>query len=283
MSRIPARFAALKAENRAGLVTFITACDPDRATAQALLNGMPQAGADLIELGMPFSDPMADGPAIQFASQRALKNGGSLPVTLEMVAEFRKGDDVTPLILMGYYNPVYSYGVEAFCRDAASAGVDGLIIVDLPPEEAEELAGPARAQGIDFIFLTTPTTDAARLPAVLETASGFIYYVSIAGITGTASAAQSDIAAALAHLRGGTDLPLAVGFGIKTPDAAAEVARLADAVVVGSAIVSALAAGLDEQGVPADGLVDRVLAFVGQLAGGVRQARCGLQQEEVSA
>ncbi len=272
MSRLPARFARLKAEGRAGLVTFITACDPDRATSQALLDGMPAAGADIIELGMPFTDPMADGLAIQHASQRALKAGGGMAATLDMVRAFRRNDADTPIVLMGYYNPVYAHGVEGFCAEAAEAGVDGLIIVDLPPEEAEELAAPARAHGIDFIFLAAPTTDDARLPVVLDRASGFVYYVSITGVTGTASASATAIEAAVARLRRHTALPVAVGLGIKSPEAAAEMAALADAAVVGSAIVSRLAAGLDAEGKPRPGLVDEVLQFVGALARGVRSA-----------
>jgi len=272
MSRLPARFAKLKAENRAGLVTFITACDPDRATSQELLNGMPAAGADIIELGMPFTDPMADGLAIQLASQRALKAGGTLAITIDMVRDFRKLDAETPIVLMGYYNPIHAMGVDAFCAEAGKAGVDGLIVVDLPPEEAEELAGPARANGIDFIFLTAPTTDDARLPVVLESASGFIYYVSITGVTGTASASNSAIEAAVARLRRHTNLPVAVGFGIKDAKAAAEVAELADAAVVGSAIVSRLAAGLDADGKPRPGIAAEVLQFVKELAKGVHNA-----------
>jgi len=272
MSRLPARFAKLKAEKRAGLVTFITACDPDRATSQELLNGMPAAGADIIELGMPFTDPMADGLAIQLASQRALKAGGTLTITLDMVRDFRNQDNETPIVLMGYYNPIHAMGVDAFCAEAGKAGVDGLIVVDLPPEEAEELAGPARANGIDFIFLTAPTTDDARLPVVLENASGFIYYVSITGVTGTASASNSAIESAVARLRRHTNLPVAVGFGIKDAKAAAEVAELADAAVVGSAIVSRLAAGLDADGKPRPGIAAEVLQFVKELAKGVHNA-----------
>ena len=272
MSRLPARFAKLKAEKRAGLVTFITACDPDRATSQELLNGMPAAGADIIELGMPFTDPMADGLAIQLASQRALKAGGTLASTLDMVRDFRKQDNETPIVLMGYYNPIHAMGVDAFCAEAGKAGVDGLIVVDLPPEEAEELAGPARANGIDFIFLTAPTTDDARLPVVLENASGFIYYFSITGVTGTASASNSAIESAVARLRRHTNLPVAVGFGIKDAKAAAEVAELADAAVVGSAIVSRLAAGLDADGKPRPGIAAEVLQFVKELAKGVHNA-----------
>jgi len=261
MSRIATRFAKLKAENRAGLVTFIMAGDPDRATSQSLLDGLPAAGADVIELGMPFTDPMADGPAIQLAGQRALAAGGTLRQTLEMVAEFRKRDAETPIILMGYYNPIYAWGAETFAADAAGAGVDGLIIVDLPPEEAQELVPHLRAVGMDFIVLTTPTSDDARLPVVLANASGFVYYVSIAGITGTASATGSAIEEAVARIRRHTDLPICVGFGIKTPDQAAQIARVAEGAVVGSAIVSALADNA------------RPLELVAALAAGVRGAR----------
>ena len=272
MSRLSTRFAKLKAEGRAGLVTFITATDPDAATSQAILNGLPAAGADIIELGMPFTDPMADGPAIQLASQRALKAGGSLTQTLDMVRAFRRHDSDTPIVLMGYYNPIHAHGVDSFCATAAEAGVDGLIVVDLPPEEAEELAGPARAKGIDFIFLTAPTTDDARLPVVLASASGFVYYVSITGITGTASASGEAIRNAVTRLRRHTSLPIAVGFGIKNAAAAAEVAALADAVVVGSAIVQKLAAGLNNDWTAKPGLSDEVLTFVRELAEGVRGA-----------
>lgn len=268
MSRIQARFAKLRGENRAALVTFITAGDPERATSQALLDGMPAAGADIIELGMPFTDPMADGPVIELAAGRALKAGGSLKATLEMVAAFRKTDGETPIILMGYYNPVYAWGPEKFAKDAAAAGVDGLIIVDLPPEEADELVPHLKAAGIDFIVLTTPTSDDSRLPVVLANASGFVYYVSIAGITGTASAAQSAIDEAVARIRRHTDLPVCVGFGIKAPAQAAEVARVADGAVVGSAIVSVLA---DNIGKPS--AVSAPLALVKDLAEGVRAAR----------
>lgn len=266
--RIAKRFAALKAEGRAGLVTFLTAGDPDRATAAALLRGLPAAGVDLIELGIPFTDPMADGPAIQLASQRALKAGMNLRKVLDMVAAFRKGEADTPVILMGYYNPVYAYGIERFAADAAAAGVDGMIIVDLPPEEADELLAPLHAAGLDFIFLTAPTTDAERLPTVLVKASGFVYYVSITGITGTASASEEAVAAAVARLKAATPLPVAVGFGIRTPDQAAAIARHADAAVVGSALVQKLA---DNIGKP--GLVETVLADVRALAEGVRAAR----------
>jgi tryptophan synthase alpha chain len=240
------------------------ASDPDRSLCQQVLAGLPAAGADLIELGMPFTDPMADGPAIQLAAQRALAAGGSLKATLEMVAEFRKTDRDTPIILMGYYNPIYAWGPEKFAGDAALAGVDGLIIVDLPPEEAGELVPYLRSAAIDFIVLTTPTSDDARLPVVLANASGFVYYVSIAGVTGTASATQTAIETAVTRIRRHTDLPVCVGFGIKTPEQAAEVARLAEGAVVGSAIVSVLAETRT---------AEAPLALVKDLAAGVRSAR----------
>ncbi|MBI2236851.1 MAG: tryptophan synthase subunit alpha [Magnetospirillum sp.] len=261
MSRIQARFAKLKADNRAALVTFITAGDPDLATSQAVLDGLPAAGADVIELGMPFTDPMADGPAIQLASQRALASGGSLQRTLDMVAAFRAKDSETPIILMGYYNPIYIRGPERFARDAAAAGADGVILVDLPPEEADELMPFLKAVGMDFIVLTTPTSDDARLPVVLANASGFVYYVSVAGVTGTSSASQSAIDGAVARIRRHTGLPICVGFGIRTPEQAADVARVADGAVVGSAIVQTMAEG----GQP--------LELVEALAEGVRGAR----------
>lgn len=273
MSRITARFESLRAAGRAGLVTFLTAGDPDHETAQALLNGLPAAGADLIELGMPFTDPMADGPAIQASSLRALAAGARMTRTLDLVRTFRRGDDDTPIVLMGYYNPIYAYGVDRFLADAKAAGVDGLIVVDLPPEEDAELCLPALAAGVSFVRLATPTTDDRRLPAVLRNTSGFVYYVSIAGITGTASAAETDVAAAVTRLKRHTDLPVAVGFGIRTPEQAAGVARVADAAVVGSAIVARLAANLDADGKPLPGLVADVLVFVGELAAGVREAR----------
>ena len=271
--RITDRFAALAAAGRGGLVTFVTAGDPDPSTSLALLRGLPGAGADLIELGMPFSDPMADGPAIQAASLRALKAGMTLRRTLAMVRDFRADDAATPIILMGYYNPIHAYGVAPFLDDATAAGVDGLIIVDLPPEEDEELCLPALAAGLNFIRLATPTTDDRRLPQVLKNTSGFLYYVAIAGITGTASAAADDVAAAVARLKGHTTLPVAVGFGIKTPGQAAAVTTVADAAVVGSALVDTLVAGLDDAGRPTAGLVDAVLAKVAGLADGVRGAR----------
>ena len=270
MSRIAVRFQALKAQGRAGLVTFVTAGDPDLVTAQAILDGLPAAGADIIELGMPFSDPMADGPAIQAASLRALRAGAGMQTTLDMVAAFRRTDSTTPVVLMGYFNPIYVFGVERFCQDAAAAGVDGLIVVDLPPEEAPELTGPATAAGIDVIVLTAPTTGDQRLGQVLQGASGFVYYVSIAGVTGTASAGGDAIAAAVTRLRRHTTLPVAVGFGLKTAAQVAVVGGLADAAVVGSAIVERLAAGLDAEGRAGPGLVAGVHALVRDLAAGLK-------------
>jgi tryptophan synthase alpha chain len=256
--RIERRFAALKTEGRGGLVTFLTAGDPDSETSLEVVLGLPAAGADLIELGMPFSDPMADGPAIQASSLRALKNGASLGKTLDLVRDFRKLDDDTPIILMGYYNPIYIYEVKAFLTDAKVAGVDGLIIVDLPPEEDSELCIPAIDAGIRWIRLATPTTDAARLPKVLNNASGFVYYVSILGITGTASVSEEATRNAVDFLKSQTDLPVAVGFGIKTPEMAATIARTADAAVVGSAIVERIVAGLDDDGRAKPGMVRNV-------------------------
>ena len=270
MSRIADRFEALKAEGRGGLVTFVTAGDPDLDTSREILFGLAAAGADLIELGMPFSDPMADGPAIQAGSLRALKGGMTLKKTLALVAEFRKQDNETPVVLMGYYNPIYIYGTDAFTADAKAAGVDGLIIVDLPPEEVHEIEGPARAAGIDIIYLTAPTSDDARLPVVVARASGFVYYVSITGITGTRSAAIGDIQSAVERIRRHTDLPIGVGFGIKTPEQAAEIASVANAAVVGSALVDIIAANLDAKGKPKTGLAEKLLGLVADLAAGVR-------------
>jgi tryptophan synthase alpha chain len=272
-TRITRRFAALKAEGRAGLVTFTMAGDPDKETALAMLRALPGAGADLIELGMPFTDPMADGPAIQAAGLRALQSGMTLTATLAMVRAFRDEDRDTPLILMGYYNPIYIHGVERFLADAREAGVDGLIVVDLPPEEDAELCVPARAAGLDFIRLATPTTDDARLPAVLENTSGFLYYVSIAGITGTATASTESVATALGRFRQKTDLPIAVGFGVNTAANAAAIATTADAVVVGSAIIKALQGSLDSEGKATAGSLAAVTTLVGDLAAGVRSAR----------
>lgn len=271
--RIAACFERLRGENRAGLVTFITGGDPDAATSQALLEGLAEAGADLIELGMPFSDPMADGPSIQASSLRALKAGATLRSVLRQVRDFRKGDGRTPLVLMGYYNPIYAYGAEDFARDAREAGVDGLIVVDLPPEEDAELRVPATEAGLHCIRLATPTTDDARLPDVLANTGGFVYYVSITGITGTKSAASTDVAKAVSRLHRHTDLPVAVGFGIKTPQQAGEVAAVADAAVVGSALVDAIARGLDDRGKAPSGLVNDVLSFVSEMSASVRGAR----------
>jgi tryptophan synthase alpha chain len=271
--RIERRFAALRDAGRAGLVTFLMAADPDHETFLKILEGLPGAGADLIEIGFPFSDPMADGPVIQAAGLRALKAGIDLPGVIDLVRRFRASDVGTPVILMGYYNPIYRFGVARFLADAKPAGVDGLIIVDLPPEEDGELCAPARDAGIDFVRLTAPTTDDARLPVVLRRSSGFIYYVAIAGITGTRSATAASIAAAVARLRRHSALPIAVGFGIKTPAQAAEVAREADAAVVGSSLVQRLADNLDAAGRATPGLVDAVLGDVAALAAGVRGAR----------
>ena len=273
MSRIERRFAALQEESRAGLVTYLTAGDPDPDTSARLFAGLAAAGADLIEIGMPFSDPMADGPVIQEAGQRALKQGMNLPRTLALVRELRRTDKGTPIVLMGYYNPIYRYGPESFAQDAAAAGVDGVIVVDLPPEEDAELTEPARRVGLDFVRLATPTSDQHRLPRIVEHASGFIYYVAVAGITGTRSADAANIAAAVTRLRRFTDLPIAVGFGIRTPEQAAAVARAADAAVVGSSLVQRLALNLNPDNSGKPGLVEAVLADVRALAVGVRGAR----------
>ena len=270
--RIEARFAKLADEGRAAFVPFIMAADPDLDTSFEILKGLPGAGADLIELGVMYSDPMADGPAIQAAGLRAKAGGARLDRTLNMVRRFRVGDNETPIILMGYYNPIYIYGVDRFLADAREAGVDGLIVVDLPPEEDVELCLPALAAGMHFIRLATPTTDDARLPAVIANTSGFVYYVAIVGITGTKSAESSDIQAAVARLKSHTDLPIAVGFGIKTPEQAGTVAQVADAAVVGSAIVQTVADNLDADGKPTPQLVSNVLGLTRSLADGVRAA-----------
>jgi len=269
-TRIDRRFAELKAERRAALVTFITAGDPDLATSLAILRALPAAGADVIELGMPFTDPMADGPAIQLSSQRALKAGQTLARTLDMVRALRSANDVVPIVLMGYYNPIYIYGVERFLRDAKSAGVDGLIVVDLPPEEDDELCLPALAAGLNFIRLATPTTDDKRLPAVLANTSGFVYYVSITGITGTAAPDTAKTAAAVARIKRYCKLPVAVGFGVRTADQAAAIASSADGVVVGSALVNAIKASLDESNRATARTVTAVTELVSELAHGVR-------------
>jgi tryptophan synthase alpha chain len=270
--RIEARFAALREEGRAAFVPFIMAADPDYPTSSEILKGLPAAGADLIEIGVMYSDPMADGPAIQAAGLRAKAGGARLSRTLEMVRDFRQNDDTTPIILMGYYNPIYIYGVEKFLDDARAAGVDGLIVVDLPPEEDSELCLPALDAGMHFIRLATPTTDDDRIPAVLANTSGFVYYVAVAGITGTKSADTSTIHAAVTRLKSHTDLPVAVGFGIKTPDQARNVAEVADAAVVGSAIVQTIADNLTPDGNATPELVEKVLDFTRQLSGGVQGA-----------
>lgn len=275
MSRIAARFARLKDEGRAALITYVTSGDPDLDTSYQILKGLPAAGADLIELGMPFTDPMADGPSIQAAGQRALKAGISMDKTFAMVRRFRAetGDDATPILLMGYYNMIYQRGAEKFCQDAAAAGVDGMIIVDLPPEEADELKPHAVKAGLDTVLLTAPTTDAKRLPAILEYASGFLYFVSVLGITGTRSSTEEAVKNHVAALRAQTKLPIGVGFGIRTPEQAAGVARHADAAVVGSAIVERVKGGLDEAGKPRPDLLPGVFAYIRALADGVRGAR----------
>ena len=263
MSRVAQRFAELKAQHRAAFVPFITAGDPDLETSRAILDALPGVGADLIELGMPFSDPMADGPAVQASSLRALKAGVSMARTFEMVRDFRKRDGKTPIVLMGYYNPIHAMGVENFVKEVKAAGADGLIIVDLPPEEDAVLQAPARAAGIDVIRLVTPTTHDARLAKVLDGASGFLYYVSIAGVTGTKSFAESEVKAAVTRIKKATALPIAVGFGIKTPAQAGEIARIADAAVVGSAIVSVIG---DNQGMGRDQIVTKVTELCRALA-----------------
>ncbi|WP_020181455.1 tryptophan synthase subunit alpha [Methylopila sp. M107] len=272
-ARIDARFALAASENRAALVTFVTAGDPDHATSLKILEALPAAGADVIELGMPFTDPMADGPAIQAAGLRALKGGETLNKTLDLVRAFRESDDATPIILMGYYNPIYVHGVEAFLADAKAAGVDGLIVVDLPPEEDEELCLPALAADIAFIRLATPTTNDARLPAVLKNTAGFVYYVSIAGVTGAATPDFNVVSGAVARLKRHTKLPVAVGFGVKTPEHAAAIAAGADGVVVGSALVEAVRGSLDAEGRATDRTVAAVADLVSALAAGVRRGR----------
>ncbi len=272
MSRIAGRFAALKREGRRALITFLEGYDPDAATSLAILRGLPGAGADLIEIGVPFTDPMADGPSIQRGGLRALKAGATLAGVLALVRDFRAGDDATPVILMGYFNPILSYGIDRFCTDAAASGVDGLIVVDVPPEEADEIEPQAKANGLDLIRLIAPTTDEARLPRVLATTSGFVYYVAIAGITGTRSASAEQLRAAIPRLRRHTGLPLAIGFGIRTPEQAAAAARLADGAVVGTALVDTLAASLDAEGRAQPGTVRAVLDRVRGLAEAVRGA-----------
>ena len=272
-TRIDARFAALAAEGRAALVTFLMAGDPDAETFAAILARLAAAGADVIEIGMPFTDPMADGPSIQAAGLRALKSGQTLKRTLAMVRAFRAGDATTPLVLMGYYNPIYVYGVERFLKDAQEAGVDGLIVVDLPPEEDAELCLPALAAGLNFIRLATPTTDERRLPAVLANTSGFVYYVSITGVTGAAIPDYSKVGDAVARIKRHTALPVAVGFGVKNAETAALIAARADAVVVGTALVDALKASLDGEGRATQSTIGAVTGLVASIAGGVRSAR----------
>ena len=262
MTRIDTKFADLKAQGKSAFVSFVMAGDPDYETSLEVVRGLPGAGVDVIELGMPFTDPMADGPAIQLAGQRALDAGMTLERTLQMVRDFRKGDDSTPIVLMGYYNPIYSKGVERFLTEAKEAGVDGLIVVDLPPEEDSELCVPALAAGIDFIRLTTPTTDNKRLPKVMQNTSGFIYYVSVNGTTGAAAADASVVAPEVARIKAATDLPVCVGFGINTPEAAESIAGIADGAVVGTAIIKEMAAGKP---------VAEVLAFVKTLADGAHR------------
>ena len=262
-TRIDAKFAALKAEGRKAFVSYVMAGDPDFDASLALVRGLPAAGVDIIELGLPFTDPMADGPTIQLAGQRALAAGMTLDRTLELARAFRQDDDTTPIVLMGYYNPIYSRGVEKFLADASDAGIDGLIVVDLPPEEDSELCLPAQAAGLNFIRLATPTTDDVRLPRVLQNTSGFVYYVSITGITGAAEAQAGDVGPEVARIKAATDLPVVVGFGINTPEKARGIASIADGAVVGSAIVSRIGAGDS---------TDEVLEFVASLAAGAHSA-----------
>lgn len=272
MSRLKSKFAALKKEGRAAFVPFITAGDPDMDTSFAILEQLPAAGADVIELGMPFTDPMADGPAVQASSVRALKAGATMARVLSMVERFRKADKTTPIVLMGYYNPIHAYGTARFARDVAAAGVDGLIVVDVPIEEDEVLRVPAQAQGVDLIRFVTPTTDAARLKRIVADASGYLYYVSVAGVTGTKAVPEEEVRAALARVRAATDLPCTVGFGIRTPEQASAIARIADGVVVGSAIVSRVAENLDKG---RDRIVADVLDLTRALAGSTHAARHG--------
>jgi tryptophan synthase alpha chain len=269
-TRIDRRFAALKAQGRAGLVCFVTAGDPDLATSKAILAGLPKAGADLIELGMPFSDPMADGPAIQASSLRALKAGHTMRATLDMVREFRKSDGETPIVLMGYYNPIYVYPAEKFLDDAAAAGVDGLIVVDVPPEADDELCLPAVERWLNFVRLATPTTDDKRLKTVLKNTSGFLYYVSITGITGSGSADPADVQLQVARLKRATTLPVAVGFGVRTPDQARAIAEGADAVVVGSALVRSIEDSLAPDGSATGNTAASVLSLVEGLSAALR-------------
>lgn len=263
MTRIDAKFADLNAQGTKAFVAYVMAGDPDYDTSLEIVKGLPGAGVDIIELGLPFTDPMADGPTIQLAGQRALDGGMTLQKTLDLAAEFRKTDDTTPIVLMGYYNPIYSRGVDKFLKDAKAAGIDGLIVVDLPPEEDDELCIPAQDAGMNFIRLATPTTDDKRLPKVLQNTSGFVYYVSITGITGSAEAEATNVGPEVARIKASTDLPVIVGFGINTPEKAQNIASVADGAVVGSAIVSQVAGGKP---------VEEVLAFVKSLADGAHRA-----------
>ncbi|RXT50237.1 tryptophan synthase subunit alpha [Bosea sp. Tri-44] len=278
-ARIEARFAACARDGRAALVTYVTAGDPDFDTGSAILNALPAAGADIIELGVPFTDPMADGVPVQLAGQRALKAGQTLRKTLAMVAAFRKAGNDTPIVLMGYYNPIWAYGVDAFLKDARTAGIDGLIVVDLPPEEDEELCLPALAAGVSFIRLATPTTDDKRLPRVLQNTSGFVYYVSMTGVTGGAIANYDAVGAAVGRIKQHTKLPVAVGFGVKTPADAIAIAKDADGVVVGSALVERVRLSLDADGKATEKTVSAVTSLVAELAAGVRSVvRAGSSQ-----
>ena len=272
-TRIDRRFAKLKDEGRPALVTYMMAGDPDYATSLAILKALPAAGADVVELGMPFSDPMADGPAIQAAGLRALKNGQTLARTLQMAAEFRQSDDETPIVMMGYYNPIYIYGVERFLKDAKASGIDGLIVVDLPPEMDKELCLPALAAGLNFIRLATPTTDEMRMPSVLQNTSGFVYYVSMTGVTGSALPDTSKVGEAVARIKAHTDLPVCVGFGVKTAEQARAIGASADGVVVGTAIVNAVANVIDPRGGVIADPAEAVATLVEGLAHGVRRAR----------
>jgi tryptophan synthase alpha chain len=271
-TRIDTRFAELQKQGRSAFVTYVMGGDPDIATSLAIMKALPKAGADIIELGMAFTDPMADGPSIQAAGLRALKAGMTLKKTLQMARDFRKDDNATPIVLMGYYNPIYIYGVDKFLADAKAAGVDGLIIVDLPPEEDSELCIPAMKAGLNFIRLATPTTDDKRLPAVLANTSGFVYYVSITGITGSAAANATQVGEAVARIKRHTSLPVCVGFGIRTPDMARDIARAADGAVVGTALVDALAKSLDAEGRATPSTVKAVADLTAALAQGVRGA-----------
>jgi tryptophan synthase alpha chain len=283
-TRIDARFAALRKEGRPALITFLMAGDPDLSTSLDILKALPKAGADVIEVGMPFTDPMADGPAIQAAGLRALKSGTTLKRTLKLVADFRATDQATPIVLMGYYNPIYVFGVPAFLAAAKSAGVDGLIVVDLPPEEDAELCIPAREAGLNFIRLATPTTDDKRLPKVLENTSGFVYYVSLAGVTGAALSDYSGVAEQVARIKRHTALPIAVGFGVKTAQDAATVGANADGVVVGTALVNALKASLGANDRAGPNSVETVSALVADLAKGAREtARRGFLKSKLGA